>query len=246
MLTRVVLSFFLVTVGMSVRAEDTVPANRFVFTQLKYEGDWDPYPTIWPAIASYLQNTTSLTPWPERRVVSLNDPLLFESPYLVWMGRGPVPFTEQEAVVLRRYLQAGGLLIVDDSDADKNGPFRRSVRRILSQVLPDSTWEALPPDHPILRSFFLLRTVAGRRQTESNLSILRIQSRTAVVFCGNDLHGAWYRDYMGRYLLGCEPGGDVQRNESFKMTLNLIMFGLTGTYKTDAIHQPFLERKMNR
>ena len=41
-----------------------------------------------------------------------------------------------------------------------------------------------------------------------------------------------------------EPGGEAQRWESIKLTLNVIYFSLTGTYKKDAIHQPFIEMKL--
>jgi hypothetical protein len=38
----------------------------------------------------------------------------------------------------------------------------------------------------------------------------------------------------------------MQRAEAFKWTVNLVVYSLTGTYKTDAIHQPFLEQKLRQ
>jgi hypothetical protein len=46
------------------------------------------------------------------------------------------------------------------------------------------------------------------------------------------------------YLKDCLPGGEKQRFESMKLTVNILMYVLTGTYKLDAIHSPFIKRKM--
>jgi hypothetical protein len=56
--------------------------------------------------------------------------------------------------------------------------------------------------------------------------------------------GAWIKDNLGQYVYSCEPGGEAQRWESFKLALNVVYFSLTGTYKKDAIHQPFIEKKL--
>jgi len=52
------------------------------------------------------------------------------------------------------------------------------------------------------------------------------------------------KDHLGKYVYSCEPGGEAQRWETFKLTINLIYFSITGTYKKDAIHQPFIEKKL--
>ena len=63
-------------------------------------------------------------------------------------------------------------------------------------------------------------------------------------FPEDDIHGAWVRAPAGGWLFPCEPGGEVQRDEAHKLLVNIIMFSLTGTYKTDAIHQEFIKRKL--
>ena len=73
-----------------------------------------------------------------------------------------------------------------------------------------------------------------------------IQDRLAAVFCANDLHGPWVRDPLGKDVYDCEPGGETQRREAFKLMINVIIYSLTGSYKTDAVHQPFLEKKLKK
>jgi hypothetical protein len=42
------------------------------------------------------------------------------------------------------------------------------------------------------------------------------------------------------------PGGETQREGSLRQWVNIVVFSVTGTYKTDAVHQPFIERKVQR
>jgi hypothetical protein len=63
------------------------------------------------------------------------------------------------------------------------------------------------------------------------------------IFSANDLLGALARDRLGKPLFPSDPGGEIRRRESEKLFVNILLFAVTGTYKTDAVHQPFLERK---
>src|SRR3989339_2109706 len=47
--------------------------DRFVFAQLRYDGQWDPYPETWQDILEFLVTTTSIKPEAGRRVVTLED-----------------------------------------------------------------------------------------------------------------------------------------------------------------------------
>jgi hypothetical protein len=134
--------------------------------------------------------------------------------------------------------------------AESRGLFSGSVRTLIGELYPDKSFRKLSIDHALFRSFFLLRNVAGRRISEKALEGLDVggtgggEGRTAVVLCSNDLMGAWAKDTLGQYLFTCEPGGEAQRWEAMKLTLNVIYFSLTGTYKKDAVHQPFIEQKL--
>jgi len=226
------------------RAETTI--NRFVFVQLQHDGDWDPYPRVWEQAGAYLERTTSVTPWPQRQTLRLDDPRLFEAPFLLLAGRGAVNFSERELFQLRNYLSGGGMLFIDNTEAEKNSPFARSALALGERLFPGTTWETLPANHAVFRSFFLLRGAAGRRLADPSLKGLRVQDRVAVVYSPNDVLGAWALDPLGKPLHPCEPGGEIQRADSFKLLINVFLFSLTGTYKTDAIHQPFLERKLGQ
>jgi hypothetical protein len=224
--------------------------NRFVYGQLKYDGAWDPYPGVAERVFDTLQSMTNIPFDPERRAVALSDDALFETPFLLVKGNTALRFTREEKTRLRRYIDRGGFVFFDDTLADGRGPFAESVRALMAELYPDRPFHKLPMDHAVFRSFFLLRNVAGRRITDKSLEGLDLggdggaQARTAAVYCPSDLMGAWMRDNLGQYSFTCEPGGEAQRWESFKLTVNIIYLSLTGTYKKDAIHQPFIEMKL--
>jgi hypothetical protein len=187
---------------------------------------------------------------PERYVVTLDEPSLFDSPFLVIKGNSAFQFSRSEKIQLKQFIDRGGFVFIDDTLADGNGAFAKSIRLLMAELYPDKVFQKIPMDHALFRSFFLLRNVAGRRLTQKYLEGLDVgggtggETRTAVVYSANDLLGAWVRDLLGKYTFSCEPGGETQRWESFKLTINVLYFALTGTYKKDAIHQPFIERKL--
>jgi len=220
--------------------------DRFVFSQLRYEGgDWDPYPTAYKEVLHYLMTTTSVKAQIARRELSLSDPELFSSPFLYMAGHEEfAPFTSQERENLRRYLLAGGLLLIDDASGSKDLDFDRAVRREMETIFPDSRLKRLPEDHAVFRSFYLSPKVAGRRLGNPYLEGIDIDGQTVVIYSQNDLAGVWVRDRLGNWLYDCVPGGELQRLEAMKLFLNIIIYSLTGTYKGDVVHQPYIQQKL--
>ena len=108
-------------------------------------GDWysgDPLPTL----LAYARQHTLLDLDPEPITVELGSDRLFTVPLLFLNGHGNVVFTDEEAGRLRRYLEGGGFLIVnDDYGLDE------SVRRELRKVFPNQELQPLPDDHPVYR-----------------------------------------------------------------------------------------------
>ena len=65
---------------------------------------------------------------------------------------------------------------------------------------------------------------------------------TPVVIGGNDWAAAWAMDDYGTYLfpVGRGMAGERQREMSMRFGVNLIMYVLTGNYKSDQVHVPAL------
>lgn len=235
------LSLLLISFPAPARAQQ---GDRFVWSQLKLDSGWDPYPAVPSDILQFLSTVTSALVLPERRTLTLKDPLLFSSPLVVLTGRQAPPELDEEQVSnLRNYLSGGGMLWIEDASGSAPGSFDRWVRRVLAQVLPESPLVVLEPDHVVFRTFFLARP-AGRVMARGSLEGVWREGRTAVIYSRNDLLGAWAKDALGRPLYPCSPGGEAQRHGAKKLTLNILMYSLTGSYKADAVHQPSILQKI--
>jgi len=42
------------------------------------------------------------------------------------------------------------------------------------------------------------------------------------------------------------PGGEGQRETAFRFGVNVVMYALTGNYKTDQVHAPALLQRLGR
>ncbi len=219
-------------------------AGEFVFSQLKFAGNWDPYPASFTQIYHYLSNTTSLRINPQRRIVTLDDEQLFYSPFLLFTGSGSYPeFTEEQIINLRRYIKSGGIILIDTmGDAD----FSDSIDRTIKRALPGKRYEKIPQDHAVFRSFYLIDYVSGRTIKFPYLEGIRVSSKIAVIKSMNDMIGIWPRDRFGNWKFALIPDKYGQRKEAIKLTLNILMYSVCGTYKSDPVHQPFIKRKLGR
>ena len=144
---------------------------------------------------------------------------------------------------LRRYLVYGGFLLIDDASGRKNSGFRESVVRMARRIFPTQTFLALPADHSLYRSFFLLEEPAGRVQVSDQMEGVQVGSIWPLVYCPNDLSGALERTAGGENRYPVIPNGEFQRTEAIKLMINLTMYALTSNYKHDQAHVAELLRR---
>ncbi|MDH4043512.1 MAG: DUF4159 domain-containing protein [Gemmatimonadota bacterium] len=116
--------------------------------RLQYDGggDWYANPSSLPNLLAAIRAETALPVANREVTVTLDSPALWDTPYLYMTGHGNVRFTDQEVVLLRRYLEAGGFLHADD-----NYGMDESFRRELARVFPDRALVDVPLDHPVYR-----------------------------------------------------------------------------------------------
>ena len=81
----------------------------------------------------------------------LTAPDLGDYPLLFMSDPGWMVLSQQEIRGLRRYLESGGFLWVDDFWGD--GEWQQ-LENVMHQVLPDRTWQPLTPSHPIFHQVF--------------------------------------------------------------------------------------------
>ncbi|MFH1540363.1 MAG: DUF4159 domain-containing protein [Elusimicrobiota bacterium] len=237
------LFFSLFTIYYSLFAIHYLSAQqdgKFVFAQLSYSGNWDTRATAWDKILKFLTVSTSVKSISERRIVQIKDEELFWSPFLVVTGDCSFVITDDEIKILKKYIQCGGMIFIDDSSNKKDSIFNKSVRNMVNKISPENPLTRIPISDAILKSFYLLQDISGRVITNKYLEGCKIGDRYSIIYSQNDLLGVWEEDNLGNYIYSCN---DKQRWEAKKMTINIIMYSLTGTYKSDAIHLPFIKSK---
>lgn len=221
---------------------------QFFFAQIRYQGgEWDPNPQFAEPIIEELELRTSIEAHKERRVITLSDPELFYCPFLYMAGKYEFePFSQAERERLRRFLSFGGFMLAEDTMGSRSSGFDKAFRREMREVLPRHELRSLAPDHPVYQSFYMISTVGGRQRVSTLLEGITMDNWTPVIYCRNDLSGAWARNRFGAWVHECVPGGELQRNAAFKTGINIIVYSLTSDYKKDVVHHPFIKRRQNQ
>jgi len=126
---------------------------EFVFATAQYEsGDWDSAPLLPANIIDTIARYTEITVAPTGVVVALSDARMFRYPLLYLTGHLPVRFSDAERANVRRFVDRGGLLFVDDHNHDVDGTFHKTATEELARTVGPLT--ELPNDHPLYSAFF--------------------------------------------------------------------------------------------
>jgi hypothetical protein len=218
--------------------------SRLQLAQLQHAGTWDVRPTALPRLAQLLDDRTSLDPNPEIAKVSLSSASLFRFPFLVLAGKGAIPaFSTSERSRLKLFLEGGGFIWVDNSEARPGGDFDASVRTELAAVLPDAKIGKVDTKHTLFKAFYILDKPVGRVATTSYVEAIEREGRLSVVFTQNDLLGAYSTDKSEEWEYDVTPGGETQRDLAFRFGVNIVMYALCLSYKSDGVHVNYLLKR---
>ncbi|GAB4264398.1 DUF4159 domain-containing protein [Deferrisoma sp.] len=221
--------------------------SYFVWAQLRYPGAWDPNPLAAGRFLRELARRTSVEPAGRRRVIDPADPALFELPFLYVAGRlAPPRLGPAGEEALTRYLEHGGFVLFDDATGVPDSGFARGVEELLERVMPGRRLRPLPADHTVYQSFYLLSGAPGRVLVKPFLYGVDREDLTPAILVVNDLGGAWDADPVAGFTHACVPGGERQRELAFRLGVNLVLYALTGNYKKDQVHIPFILRRRQR
>ncbi len=217
--------------------------SLFRFARISLPGLPDPRPTALKRLSWEIVRRTSVQTASDPIELRLSDPNLFRYPFLVLSGdRGFALPSDNDVARLRRYITYGGFLLIDSCEGRAGGGFDESVRRLLAQTLPGELPIRIPEGHVLWKSFYVLHGAPGRIIAAPYLEGVERDRRLAVVYTQNDLGGAWARDGFGRWEHEVVPGGDDQREEAFRVGVNLAMYALCLDYKTEQAHIDYILR----
>lgn len=239
---RIALPIVLLS-GWAAAAGALGDATAVDVRRVDVEGLVPPRPSAAQRLAWEVRQRTSVDARLEPTHVRLDDPRLFQTPLLYWSGdRAFLALSDPEITALKRFVEFGGFVLIDDASPQQDG-FDRSIRRELERAFGAGALTRLPNTHTIYRSFYLLERPVGRVEGPDYLEAVMHGGRVGVVYSRHDLGGAWDRDNLGNYLHPVEPGGEGQRETAMRLGVNLILYALCLDYKDDQVHAPFIMRR---
>jgi len=178
-------------------------------------------------------------------------------PLVYWPITPTQPVLSRDAVdQVNFFLAHGGTILFDLREASGAAPLfgggsrgTQDLKR-LTQGISIPPLEPVPPDHVLRKAFYLMedfpgRFVGGTLWLEAPGE--NVNDGVASVLVGsNDWAGAWAVNELGRPLNAVVPGGPRQREMAYRFGINLVMYALTGNYKADQVHVPFILERLGQ
>ncbi|WP_028747102.1 DUF4159 domain-containing protein [Rhizobium mesoamericanum] len=217
-------------------------------------------------LTEFLTYRTTLEPSPPVGLDPTKDELSFY-PIIYWPISATAPMPSAAAInKIDAYMRAGGTVLFDTRDQysalDNNGGSVSSNGERLQQILANldiPPLEPVPSDHVLTKSFYLLSSFPGRytgsplwiearqeNRAENAKSAATADGVSPILITGNDFAGAWAVDDNGVPMLPTVPPDETQREYAYRSGVNIMMYMLTGNYKTDQVHVPALLERLGQ
>lgn len=127
--------------------------STFVFATAQYDsGDWESAPLVPANIIDTIARYTSVEVAPAGVVVPLASADLLRYPLVFLTGHLPLRFTAQERAMVRRFVDRGGMLFVDDHNHDIDGQFHKTATEEIAATVGPLV--RLADDHELYSAFF--------------------------------------------------------------------------------------------
>ena len=138
-----ILAAVLLSFAVSILAQND---HAFQIARLKYGGggDWYNDPSADVNLMRFISQNTNVKTKAEYKFVDVSSDEIFSYPFFFVTGHGNVVFSKDEAVRLRKYLENGGFLYIDDDYS-----LDKALRREMKKVFPENDFVELPFSHGI-------------------------------------------------------------------------------------------------
>jgi Domain of unknown function (DUF4159) len=164
------------------------PRSQFALAQLVHDGDWNPDPNSTTQWLRQVAGVSSLAVNFTHVKIEAKDTEVAKYPFLYLTGFRDPRFSETEIGVLRRHLQAGGFLFINNCSG--YNAFDQHARKLVKRLFPDQELTAIPNDHPLMRSFYSVNEGKDRQSGEARkieLEGISVKKRLVLVYSRNDM-----------------------------------------------------------
>lgn len=215
-------------------------------------------------LSRFLADKTALEPGDPAGIDIEADELAFY-PLIYWPVDAEAAMPSEAALArVDAYMRNGGTVLFDTRDRYAPGPAGAAspatarLRDMLASINVPAL-EPIPADHVLTKTFFILPEFPGRYAggplwVEASLDAENLENRpvrtgdgvTPIMITANDFAGAWAIDSSGNPLLPTVPADPMQRAYAFRAGVNIVMYVLTGNYKSDQVHVPILLERLGQ
>lgn len=194
----------------------------FQIARLKYSGggDWYNDPSAEVNLLKFVQANTNIKVNAEYKFVDIASDEIFSFPFLFLTGHGNIVFSTDEVNRLRKYLENGGFLYVDDDYG-----MDKAIRREMKKVFPQYDFIEIPFSHKIFNIFYKFEN--GTPKTHEHDDKI---PQTFGIFLGNRLAVLYsYESNPSDGWADPEVHNDsaAKREEALKFGTNIIIYALS-------------------
>lgn len=203
--------------------------DDFVFATAMYDsGDWESAPLLPQNLIDSIAQYTALPVAPSGIYVALGTEEIFNYPFVWFTGHLPVRFTDQERTNLKKFVERGGFMVIDDHNHDIDGHFHKTVLEEISRTFGADALQPIPKDHEIYHCFFKFKDGPPATQHELNgwgdqlihkeLFAVTINGRIGILYSNKDYSSEWNFGPKTKEFMQVDPT---------KFGINMIVYALT-------------------
>lgn len=194
----------------------------FQIARLKYSGggDWYNDPSAEVNLLKFVQANTNIKVNALYKFVDVSSDEIFSYPFLFLTGHGNIVFSTDEVNRLRKYLENGGFLYIDDDYG-----LDKAIRREMKKVFPGNDFIEVPFSHKIFNIFYKFENgIPKTHEHDKN------PPQTFGIFLGNRLSVLYtFESNPSDGWADPEVHNDPKdkREEALKFGTNIIIYALS-------------------
>ncbi len=211
-------------------AQKFTPTETLKVALIKHTGNCNPEPMAWERFSILMGNRHKIA-------VKVTGPTAIaeldaaNQPAAAMTGTAAFSFDAEDCRALRKYIDAGGTLIIDA--AGGSNAFSASVEKVIAKILPEGRYGPIVPGHSLYtRDGFVIKKISYRKAFSGSVASSRkprlrgvlYKGRLAIIFSRDDLT-AGLLGYPCWGLRGYEP------ESAFALMRNILLYASGKTLK---------------
>jgi hypothetical protein len=205
-------------------------------------------------IKNLLITRTSINP---KGVIGLDikSDYIYNYPFIYWpLTKNLLSIKKSEIIKIKNYLNNGGIFFFDiigfsRKDLNLKEKKFKEIRLFLNEIGANEL-SMIPKGHTLTKSFYLLNKFPGKWDNRilfvENSNLQYKDGVSSIILGFNDWAKAWALDNNNLPLFPVVPGGERQRELSYRFGINIAMYALTGNYKSDQIHSKSILKRLSK